>query len=543
MNRLFKNSTNLFLLTLASSLARGQTVIDLKTQTKSVDFTGAAYTKPFKSGSALPATCGIGEAFFNSAAAAGQNFYTCTAANTWTLQSGGSSLPSPTGNANAVLSNNGSIPAWQTIGGDLSGPIQSAIVTGLQGHLVSSASPGAGQVLTWNNSNQDWEPATFSGSGGGSSGAAIGKSNYSATFFNATSVTILGTQHNLVTSNLIVACYDNTVTPLVHVEPDSITVDPASYNVVINFAQAQSGMCVVNGSGGGTPITLSGDLSGTTAGASVVALQGNAVSASAPTDQQVLTWSAANQQWGPQAPNAGGVSGSSTLNAVSVTYQTSTSLTVGSNCTASLPCNVRFGSTVYSFTQNASVNVSAGSGTIYIYVTSTGIITASSSDVSLTCSSSCLTASQDGFPSSSIPIATWTVNNAVLNPAGGHDDRAFLSSKALASGVGIVVVDSGTQSTIAVDAAVVPTYLHSSASLSFPTISNAACSSELTIALTGASAGDSVAPGWPPSIPQGVLGMMRVSSSGIVAVRLCNFSGSAVTPPADTFQATVVRSL
>ena len=34
-----------------------QTQVDLRTQSKGVDFTAAQSTKPFKSGGALPATC------------------------------------------------------------------------------------------------------------------------------------------------------------------------------------------------------------------------------------------------------------------------------------------------------------------------------------------------------------------------------------------------------------------------------------------------------------------------------------------------------
>jgi hypothetical protein len=425
----------------------------------------------------------------------------------------------------------------------VTGPPQALRVTALQGLAVSPATPSDGQVLQWNNNNQAWTPASTGSTGSGYSGAAIGRSNYSQSFFNATSVSILGTSHNLVTSNLIVACYDNTVLPLVRVEPDSMTIDPATYNVVVKFAQPQSGVCVVNGSGGGTPIDLAGDLSGTTAGASVVALQGFAVSSTPPTDSEILTWSSTAQQWQPQAPGAGGVSGSSTLNAMSVTYQTGASLVIGSTCTAALPCNVRFGSTVYSFTQNATVSVLGGSGTIYIYVASNGVLTASSGDVSLSCTSGCITSTTDGFPFNTIPIATWTSSGGVLDVNGGHDDRAFLSSKALGSGVGIVVLDSGTQSTVSVDAALIPAYLKATASLAFPSIPSGSCSSELTIGLIGANVGDAVAPGWPGSMPQGVLGMMRVSSVGIVAVRICNLSGSAVTPQADTFTATVVRSL
>jgi len=61
-----------------------QTLVDLKTQAKNVDFTGAITTKPVKAGTTLPATCAAGELFFKTNAAPGGNLYLCTAANTWT---------------------------------------------------------------------------------------------------------------------------------------------------------------------------------------------------------------------------------------------------------------------------------------------------------------------------------------------------------------------------------------------------------------------------------------------------------------------------
>ena len=72
---------------LLASLA-AQTQVDLKTQSKSVDFSNANATKPFKSGTVLPATCTVGDAFFKTNAAAGANYFACTATNAWTLQSG-----------------------------------------------------------------------------------------------------------------------------------------------------------------------------------------------------------------------------------------------------------------------------------------------------------------------------------------------------------------------------------------------------------------------------------------------------------------------
>lgn len=56
------------------------------------DSSQAAVTKPFQVGTNLPATCTVGQAFFKTDAAAGQNLHLCTAADTWTqLQPGGSS--------------------------------------------------------------------------------------------------------------------------------------------------------------------------------------------------------------------------------------------------------------------------------------------------------------------------------------------------------------------------------------------------------------------------------------------------------------------
>lgn len=75
-----------------AAAAFGQTQVDLRTQSKSVDFSSAGATKPAKTGTALPSTCGAGEVFFNLSATAGQNLYLCAAANTWTqLTTGGSS--------------------------------------------------------------------------------------------------------------------------------------------------------------------------------------------------------------------------------------------------------------------------------------------------------------------------------------------------------------------------------------------------------------------------------------------------------------------
>lgn len=66
----------------------GQTMINLATQGRNINFTGAQATSPVQTGTALPATCSQGQMFLNTAATPGQNLYVCTSTNVWTLESG-----------------------------------------------------------------------------------------------------------------------------------------------------------------------------------------------------------------------------------------------------------------------------------------------------------------------------------------------------------------------------------------------------------------------------------------------------------------------
>src|ERR1035437_2108745 len=97
----------LFTVVLIGAAAAAQTQIDLRTQARNVDLTAAASTKPLKTGTALPATCVVGDMFFKTDAPAGSNVYGCTAANTWAVQGNdtvmsGGSLVGNTGTVNFV---------------------------------------------------------------------------------------------------------------------------------------------------------------------------------------------------------------------------------------------------------------------------------------------------------------------------------------------------------------------------------------------------------------------------------------------------------
>lgn len=448
----------------------------------------------------------------------------------------------------------GSVAAGQLpgAGGDLSGTLASATVSRLQNRPMAPAAPTLGQVLTWDGAQ--WSPqAASGGSGGGgfttvdktvsntyASGAKqtfvpslatsgmnvtpgslpanaaagdvavdstdanklklydgaqwntlISLSNYTATFTGATVVTVNGTTHRLGTANLIVDCYDSG-TPSQRVEPDKVIVDPLVYNVSIYFASPQTGHCVITGS------------SGASAG-------------------------------------GGGVGMASQLGDFSLVLTSATVLTAGLNCSNATPCNVRMGNTVYSVTNSSTITISGGTGVVYLYFDASGALTAGH-NVTAACAGVCVAVGGiTAFPPGSIPLYTWTALNGAWDTNGGSDRRAFLSTRNLSGGAGIVTLDTGAQSIVAVDAATVPTYLTSSAVLDFGSIVPAGCG-EFTLPLAGAAPGDSVAPGWPAAMESGLLGTMRVSASGVVAVRVCNLSGTTVDPAAATFRATIVRS-
>ena len=732
----------LFLPALFVAAGLGQTSVDLRTQSKSVDFSGAASTKPMQTGSSLPATCAVGQFFFLTNAPAGSNVYACNPANTWTVE--GNSLSVNSGTANDVLSSNGNNIQWLALSGDVSGAPGGITVGRLQGRTVSNAAPSNGQVLQWNSSANQWQPAP----------AQAGNSSY--VFTSQTSITIPGTVHLFGTANLIVNCYDNSSPPQ-NVEPDRIQISPTNYDVTVNFSTSQSGYCVVNGagtasvSGGGSgsvnsvfgrtgaissqtgdytfgqisgsvassqlpnaggdvsgsltattvtkiqnravastapsngqalvwntsasawqPSTVSGsgavssvfgrtgavtaqtgdysfgqisgtigssqfpnaggDLSGNLTTATVTGIQNRAVSNAAPSNGQALVWSSSASAWQPSTISGGGgavssvfgrtgtvtsqtgdysfsqISGSvgtsqlpaaggdlsGTLTAASVrsiqgqpvsstypsngqalvwnsslgtwqastisggggggitmAYQlgdlaavrtSSTVLTVGSGCALASPCNVRLGYQVYTIINSATATISgSGTGAAFIYVSSSGTLTVGH-NLTVTCSSGCTQQSGvTSFPPNTIPVYSWTATNGTWDPTGGHDQRAFLSSKTIAGGQGVVITEAPGQSTIAVDNGVIPTYLMNTASLSFTTIANGACAADQTITVTGANPGDAVAAGW-PALPAGILGTMLVSSANTVTVRLCNMSGLGVAPPSATYRATIVRN-
>ncbi len=115
--------------------AFSQTLINLGAQARNPDFSNLPVTRPVTVGTAAPATCQLGQLFFNSAAAPGSNLLGCTAVNTW-FELGGTASSS-TGNA-----------------------------TSIQGVAVSSTAPVNSQVLQYQSSSNSYVPASLGGFSG-----------------------------------------------------------------------------------------------------------------------------------------------------------------------------------------------------------------------------------------------------------------------------------------------------------------------------------------------------------------------------------------
>lgn len=269
-------------------------------------------------------------------------------------------------------------------------------------------------------------------------------------------------------------------------------------------------------------------------------LQGRAVSATAPTDAQALVWNQAENAWSPGTVNSMAVQ----FGDFRVVRNSATQLAVGANCSATTPCNVRFGSVIMAYTTQATVTLTAGSGMAYLYLDGslgTPALRVRQSGLTMSCNGmSCAGEVGTAFPPQSIPLATWSATSGTWDSAGGTDVRAMLSQKEVSAGVGITGTETNGRTVLAVDTALIPTYLTAAVELDFPEIAAGACGAEMTLALAGTAVGDAVAPGW-PALEAGLLGMMRVSGAGTVAVRLCNLSGAASDPVAAVFRAMVVK--
>lgn len=91
-----------------------------------------------------------------------------------------SSTNSYTSAPNTNLASN-STPGLVQLAGDLSTPVASPTVVGLQGNQVASTTPTNGQILTWNGGSSQWQPSTPGTGLSGNIDGGISSSGYGGT--------------------------------------------------------------------------------------------------------------------------------------------------------------------------------------------------------------------------------------------------------------------------------------------------------------------------------------------------------------------------
>jgi hypothetical protein len=216
-----------------------------------------------------------------------------------------------------------------TLAGDLGGSLAAQRVIGLEGRPLSAAAPAANQVLTWNGSA--WAPASAAAAGvqiaqdlGGSAAAprVVGlqgsplssvspSSSNEFLGWNGTQWTPVqpsfsnlsgvASQSQLPAYSGIGACPANQFASTLNqgVAPTCAQPSFSSLSGTVASGQLPAATGVAQGA-----LVLAKDLGGTAASPQVVGLRGSPVASTAPSNNQVLTWT--GTAWTPQTPASGG---------------------------------------------------------------------------------------------------------------------------------------------------------------------------------------------------------------------------------------------
>jgi hypothetical protein len=392
----------------AGLICQAQTQVNLQTQSKNVDFSQAPSTKPFKVGATLPATCQVGEAFFNTSAAAGANWYGCVAANVWAVQSG---VQSAGGTASGGIT--------QLTGDVAAGPGSGAQTATIQPGAVTlnkMANLAAGSIICNNTSSAATPiactPAQVnallgsSGGGGGGGGDTIASNQLTDFATTKTSGTTLTVNPGVYRIGYAVYPYAGTT-----------TFTLAQYTVT---AVSQASQAV---------LTLSPNL------ASFIHL-GDTIYVSGATG-----------------------SGCSGLNGLQTVYNipAANQVTINYNTTG---CSYSASSATFAANPGAS-------GTGYIYGDNQGNLTlmlpasagllVNASAPGGTPAPIVIQSSTPGFGAGSVPIAQITLSSAGNgNWNAVADDRAFMSTTGILAGAGLLANEAGGIWTMGIDPSVVP---------------------------------------------------------------------------------------
>lgn len=133
---------------------------------------------------------------------------------------------------------------------------------------------------------------------------------------------------------------------------------------------------------------------------------------------------------GPTGPTGPTGSGSGSVATPDISGGTTSTITVGSNCTTSAPCNYAIGEQVFQLTSSFTCQITGGSGadTVYVYSNSSGVITCGSASRTISCSAGgCqVPTSITGFPFGSVPwYAVSATDTTFAAITGAMDKRAL----------------------------------------------------------------------------------------------------------------------
>ncbi len=420
-----------------------------------------------------------------------------------------------------------------------------------------------------------------------STGIACGTGSggsYSAAMSSSTTWSIAGTTHNLGTCDLVATAYTISGDTRTLIGLGQLACDNTTKDVTITWSVATAGRIVLGTGGGGTGGSSSVTVVNSGTGATILKpdtnieaktlVAGNNITITDGTDE--ITISAASAANPSQSfTNQGSVTIIHNLNTQNILFQcydtdnnaigvnsmqvideNSYTVTFIANQSGRCATNATGGGTGGGEGGDTTVVNNSGSGA-QVLKTGTNIdartltaganvtITQNSNDITIAASTSGSESTVVSNSGAGTPILKPTTNVEAKSLVAGsnvtitNDTNTITISAASGSNETLGRGLTRTYGPLEVDPASVPTFNAFSVSYDFPSIP-ANSYAETTVAVSGAQANDTIAPGWPVDIDPGLIGTMFVSTTGTVKIRLRNVTGSAIDPGARNYNGKII---
>ncbi len=427
----------------------GQSLVNLATQGRNVDFSNFSFTRPLTVLTTSPATCQIGQVYFNSSAVPGANLFGCTATNVWSQFGPNYTFSAPLSLSGTTLS----LPkATSAIDGYLSHLDWNAFsskqpagnyLTGLTGD-ITAAGPGA-SVATLATVN------SASGQCGDSTHVCQITSNSKGLVTSQTAVGIAGGGSLAVQNNGTAQGTASTINFATNMTA-TVSGGVATVSSSGTGGGAQSSTQLTDFATTFTPATATIAAGTWGIGTATYSLPGitatvNSLSVSGASNSSpiTLTVSSTNGLHNGDTVMVSGVNGNTAANGTwAVVVDNGTQIDLQ-------------GSTGNGTYSSGGIVAGSGNGVAYIEANDSGSIDiyhSSSAALILTCTGSCVTnqVASPAFDPDASPIAVLTISAGAITTV--TDKRRFMNSRGITAGLGIAVTDTGGSASIAVDATV-----------------------------------------------------------------------------------------